>query len=62
MAKSKAHDRMVEAICDYKKGWTNLSTATKKLQQLTGLTPKTASSLLTSMKRNNVIKIHGYIK
>ena len=52
---------MVEAICDYKKGWSNLSTASKELQELTGLTRKTASSLLKTMKRNNIIKIRDYI-
>ena len=61
MAKSKFHDKMVEAICDYKKGWSNLSTASKELQELTGLTRKTASSLLKTMKRNNIIKIRDYI-
>ncbi len=37
MAKSETHDEMIEAICDYKKGWTNLATATRELEELTGL-------------------------
>ena len=52
MAKSETHDEMIEAICDYKKGWTNLATATRELEELTGLTPDIASSLLSNMKRN----------
>ena len=62
MAKSETHDEMIEAICDYKKGWTNLATATKELEELTGLTPDIASSLLSNMKRNNVTQIRGYSK
>jgi|TARA_R110000868_G_scaffold99696_3_gene274355 hypothetical protein len=53
---------MIEAICDYKKGWTNLATATRELEELTGLTPDIASSLLSNMKRNNVTQIRGYSK
>jgi hypothetical protein len=62
MAKSETHDEMIEAICDYKKGWTNLATATRELEELTGLTPDIASSLLSNMKRNNVTQIRGYSK
>ena len=53
---------MIEAICDYKKGWTNLASATKELEDLTGLSPDIAASLLTNMKRNNVTQIRGYSK
>ena len=53
---------MIEAICDYKKGWTNLASATKELEGLTGLSPDIAASLLTNMKRNNVTQIRGYSK
>jgi len=62
MAKSETHDEMIEAICDYKKGWTNLANATKELEDLTGLSPDIAASLLTNMKRNNVTQIRGYSK
>ena len=62
MAKSETHDEMIEAICDYKKGWTNLATATRELEELMGLTPDIASSLLSNMKRNNVTQIRGYSK
>ena len=62
MAKSETHDEMIEAICDYKKGWTNLASATKELEDLTGLSPDIAASLLTNMKRNNVTQIRGYSK
>ena len=62
MAKSETHDEMIEAICDYKKGWTNLATATRELEELTVLTPDIASSLLSNMKRNNVTQIRGYSK
>ena len=62
MAKSETHDEMIEAICDYKKGRTNLATATRELEELTGLTPDIASSLLSNMKRNNVTQIRGYSK
>ena len=62
MAKSKTHDEMIEAICDYKKGWTNLANATKELGELAGLTPDVAASLLKNMKRDNVTNIRGYSK
>ena len=32
MAKSETHDQMIEAICDYRKGWTNIHSATKELE------------------------------
>tara|TARA_R100000935_G_scaffold19442_1_gene37359 strand:- start:789 stop:1031 length:243 start_codon:yes stop_codon:yes gene_type:complete len=62
MAKPKTHDEVIEAICDYKKGWTNLKSATKELSEISGLSPDIAASLLTNMKRNNVTQIRGYTK
>ena len=62
MAKSETHDEMIEAVCDYKKGWTNLNNATNELCDLTGLDPDIAGSFLTLMKRNNVTQIRGYTK
>ena len=62
MAKPKTHDEVIEAICDYKKGWTNLKSATKELSDISGLSPDIAASLLTNMKRNNVTQIRGYTK
>ena len=62
MAKSETHDEMIEAVCDYKKGWTNLNNATKELCDLTGLDPYIAATFLTNMKRNNVTQIRGYTK
>jgi len=62
MAKSKTHDEMIEAVCDYKKGWTNMDSATKELCELTGLDPDVAATFLKSMKRNNVTQIRGYTK
>ena len=62
MAKSETHDEMIEAVCDYKKGWTNLNNATKELCDLTGLDPDIAATFLTNMKRNNVTQIRGYTK
>jgi|TARA_R110000824_G_scaffold53604_2_gene148297 hypothetical protein len=53
---------MIESICDYKKGWTNLSNATKELGELAGLTPDVAAALLKNMKRDNVTNIRGYSK
>tara|TARA_R110000772_G_scaffold71561_1_gene156735 strand:+ start:556 stop:771 length:216 start_codon:yes stop_codon:yes gene_type:complete len=53
---------MIEAVCDYKKGWTNLNNATNELCDLTGLDPDIAGSFLTLMKRNNVTQIRGYTK
>ena len=62
MAKSKTHDEMIESIGEYKKGWTNLSNATKELGELAGLTPDVAAALLKNMKRDNVTNIRGYSK
>ena len=62
MAKSETHDEMIEAVCDYKKGWTNLNNATNELCDLTGLDPDIAATFLTIMKRNNVTQIRGYTK
>jgi hypothetical protein len=62
MAKSETHDEMIESICDYQKGWTNLANATKELGELAGLAPDVAASLLKSMKSNSVTNIRGYSK
>ncbi len=62
MAKSKTHDEMIEAICDFKKGWTNIRSATKEIEELVGLTPDVAKALLSSMKSNSVTQIRGYSK
>jgi hypothetical protein len=62
MAKSETHDQMIEAICDYRKGWTNIHSATKELGELAGLTPEVAKALLDSLKSNSVTKIRGYSK
>ena len=62
MAKPKTHDEVIEAICDYKKGWTNLKSATKELSEISGLSPDIAASFLKNMKRNNVTQIRGYSK
>ena len=34
MAKPKSHEEVIEAICDYKKGWTNLNSATRELERI----------------------------
>jgi len=62
MAKSETHDQMIEAICDYRKGWTNIHSATKELEELAGLTPEVAKALLNSMKSNSITNIRGYSK
>tara|TARA_R110000782_G_scaffold44122_1_gene98960 strand:- start:1723 stop:1965 length:243 start_codon:yes stop_codon:yes gene_type:complete len=62
MAKFETHDEVIEAICDYKKGWTNLASAKKNLGELAGLSPDIAAALLKGMKRNNVTQIRGYSK
>ena len=62
MAKSETHDQMIEAICDYRKGWTNIHSATKELEEFAGLTPEVAKALLDGMKSNSVTKIRGYSK
>jgi len=62
MVKPKTHNEMIEAVCDYKKGWTNLDSATKELSEISGLSPDSAASFLKNMKRNNVTQIRGYSK
>ena len=62
MAKSETHDEMIEAICDYRKGWTNLKSAKEELGVLAGLSPDIAAAFLKDMKRSNVTQIRGYSK
>jgi len=62
MAKSETHEHVIEAICDFKKGWTNLDSATKELSDLAGLLPDVSAALLKGMKSNNVTQIRGYTK
>ena len=42
MAKSKTQEQLIEAVCDYKKGWTNLENTSKKLLELSDLNPDVA--------------------
>ena len=51
MTKSETHDEMIEAICDYRKGWTNLKSAKEELGELAGLSPDIAAAFLKDMKR-----------
>ena len=62
MVKAKSHDEIIEAVCDYKKGWTNLTSASKELGELAGFSPDIAACFLKNMKRNNVTQIRGYSK
>jgi len=62
MAKAKTHDEIIEAVCDYKKGWTNLDSASRELGELAGFTPDIAAAFLKNMKRNNVTQIRGNSK
>ena len=54
------HYKFIEAVCDYRKGWTNLENASKEVAKLSELTPEIAASFLKQMKRNNVTQIRGY--
>ena len=62
MAKSKTQEQFIEAVCDYKKGWTNLKNASAAITEVTGLSPEIAQTFLKYMKRNNVTQIRGYSK
>ncbi len=62
MANSKTKEELIEAVCDYKKGWTNLENATKEISNLSGLDTSIATAFLKAMKRNNVTQIRGYSK
>ena len=62
MVRPKTQDEVIEVVCDYKKGWTNLDNATKELSEMSGLSPDIAASFLKNMKRNNVTQIRGYSK
>lgn len=62
MAGPKTHQELIEAVCDYRKGWTNLQSASKEVEDLAGLSPDIAKEFLTLMKRDNVTKIRGYSK
>ena len=52
----------IEAVCDYKKGWTNLENATKEIAEHTKLDTAIAAAFLKAMKRNNFTQIRGYSK
>ena len=62
MVKSKTQDQFIEAVCDYKKGWTNLNNASAAITEISGLSPEIAQTFLKYMKRNNVTQIRGYSK
>ena len=62
MVKPKTEDALIEAVCDYKKGWTNLKSASNQVSDLSWLTPEIAGAFLKHMKRNNVTQIRGYSK
>tara|TARA_R110000822_G_scaffold6301_2_gene26761 strand:+ start:233 stop:478 length:246 start_codon:yes stop_codon:yes gene_type:complete len=62
MAKSETHDKLIESVVDYKKGWTSLESAANELSEAAGLTPGIAAVFLKNMKRNNVTQIRGYEK
>ena len=62
MAEDSSHDKLIESVCDYKKGWTNIDTASAELAELAGFTPDIAKVFLKNMKRNNVTQIRGYSK
>ena len=62
MAGLKTHQELIEAVCDYRKGWTNLQSASKEVENLAGQSPDIAKEFLTLMKRDNVTKIRGYSK
>jgi len=61
MAKSKAHDELIESFCDFRKGWTNMKSASKELADH-GFEPDVAAALLNSFKSNNITQIRGYSK
>ena len=54
MAKSETHDKLIESVVDYKKGWTSLESAAKELSEAAGLTPGIAAVFLKNMKRNMI--------
>tara|TARA_R100000742_G_C4273188_1_gene92675 strand:+ start:1329 stop:1574 length:246 start_codon:yes stop_codon:yes gene_type:complete len=62
MAKFKTQEQFIEAVCDYKKGWTNLKNASTAISQISGLSPEIAETFLKYMKRDNVTQIRGYSK
>ena len=62
MAKSKAHEELIETVVDYKRGLRNLKTGTEELVRISGLTPDIAAAFLKDMKRNSVTQIRGYSK
>ena len=62
MAKSKTQEQFIEAVCDYKKGWTNLKNASAAITEISGLSPEISETFLKLMKRNNVTQIRGYSK
>ena len=62
MVKSKTQEQFIEAVCDYKKGWTNLKNASAAITEISGLSPEISETFLKLMKRNNVTQIRGYSK
>ena len=62
MVKSKTQEQFIEAVCDYKKWWTNLKNASATITEISGLSPEISETFLKLMKRNNVTQIRGYSK
>tara|TARA_Y100001937_G_C7104572_1_gene324287 strand:+ start:1311 stop:1553 length:243 start_codon:yes stop_codon:yes gene_type:complete len=62
MAKSKAHEELIEAVVDYKRGLRNLKTGSDEISRISGLTPDIVACFLKAMKRDNVTQIRGYSK
>jgi len=51
---------MIDAMVDYRVGQTNMKSATKELQETTGLPVEVCEVLLKEMRRHNVTQIRGY--
>jgi hypothetical protein len=63
MAVDKAHESLIESVCDYKKKWIGLDTACRDLSETAGLSREVATAFLKSMNSvKNITQIRGYSK
>ena len=46
MAKSKAHEELIEAVVDYKRGLRNLKTGSEEISRISGLQPEIVACFL----------------
>ena len=60
MAKSKAHDELIEALCRHKRKRITTKAASKEMKDIYGFEPDVAEALMRSFKGLTVTRIRGH--